>query len=190
MELQQWYEELECVKKHLVTVDPQLAVVFTAVDNSGFKLHTVIKEPYVALIAAIIGQKIRYQTAKDLRGKLYTQLGTTFTPQQLLQANLSFLNTTASTIIHDVTRYIITHNVDLSTEDGIRSLKWVNGIGPWTVETTLLTCLKNWNLFPLGDKFLQVRMKKLYGAKCDMVAISERWAPYKSVVTWYLWRWF
>lgn len=38
----------------------------------------------------------------------------------------------------------------------------VKSIRSWTIETTLLTCLENLNIFKLGDKFLQTRMKKLY----------------------------
>ena len=189
-DINQWYRNLAIISQHLIVLDPQLQQVFTSVNASGFQLHTVIKPPYVALVGAIIGQLISYKTAKKLRGELYTRYGTNFTPLQLLTADLSFLSPRAAVIINDVTQYIVHYNIDLNTEEGIRSLHNVSGIGSWTIDTTLLTCLKHWNLFPLGDVFLQNRMKRLYGVNCDMAAISERWSPYKSIVTWYLWRWF
>ena len=188
-----WYQQLTKVKEYLTIIDPLLQQVFTDVDATGFQLHTVIKKPYTSLIAAIIGQKIIYKLAKQLRGQLYTRYGTDFTPQQMAKADLSFLGATPVTIIRNVTQHIIDNNIELNTERDIQLLARVSGIGSWTVDTTLLTCLMNWNLFPLGDKFLQARMKRLYGANCsmsDIATISERWAPYKSVVTWYLWRWF
>lgn len=185
-----WYEQLETVKSYLLQRDPALRTVFDTVDASGFRLHTVIKDPYPALIGAIIGQKISYTAAKNLRGQLYARYGTTFTPTMLRNSHLSFLGTVPAAIIHSVTEYILNNNIDLSTEIGIRSLMNVSGIGPWTVETTLLTSFKNWDLYPVGDKFLQARMKRLYGPDHDVIAITGKWAPYRSVVTWYLWRWF
>lgn len=185
-----WYQQLTKVKEYLVSIDPVLQQVFTEVDATGFQLHTVVKKPYTALIAAVIGQKITYKLAKQLRGQLYTRYGTDFTPQQIVKADLSFLGATPVTIIRNVTQHIVDNNIELNTETDIQSLSKVSGVGSWTIDTTLLTCLMNWNLFPLGDKFLQARMKRLYGANCNMSSISDRWAPYKSVVTWYLWRWF
>lgn len=185
-----WYSELETIKLHLIQRDPILKQVFDTVDASGWQLHTVIKDPFPALIGAIIGQKISYIAAKNLRGQLYSRFGTVFTPLSLYKQNLSFLGITPATIVHDVTEFILTNNIDLNTELGIRSLTRVKGIGPWTVETTLLTTLKNWDLFPVGDKFLQTRLKRLYGTNYNITALTSQWAPYRSVVTWYLWRWF
>jgi DNA-3-methyladenine glycosylase II len=189
-EMDGWYRQLSIIKNHLISRDSQLSAVFTTVDNSGFLLHTVIKDPYISLIGAIIGQKITYTRAKSLRGELYKRYGNILNPHVIKDADLSFLGTVPATIISNVTTHIIINNVDLNSEQGIRSLSCINGIGSWTIETTLLTCLKNWDLFPLNDKFLQVRMKRLYGNNVDMNHISQQWSPYRSIVTWYLWRWF
>lgn len=192
--LTNWYEQLEMVKEYILIQDPQLKIVFDRVDNEGFQLHTMIKDPYTALICAIIGQKISYKNAKSLRSKLYSTYGNILDPKQIQSSNLSFLDQSTVSKIIGVTNYIINNNIDLTKEEGIRSLESVNGIGLWTIETTLLTCLKNWDIFPLGDKFLQTRIKRLYGITLanieDIKTISSRWSPYKSVVTWYLWRWF
>ncbi len=185
-----WYQSLSEAKNYLVNKDPILDQLFKDVDRTGFMLHTIIKDPYTSLICAIIGQKISYHTAKSLRAQLYSICGNTFTPQQICNTDLSFLGSNTSKIILDVTNYIITNNINLNNENEVRSLIVVKGIGPWTIETTLLTCLTNWDLFPLNDKFLQTRMKRLYGNSCDIKAISNLWSPYKSIVTWYLWRWF
>lgn len=160
-----------------MTKDPKLKEVF---DNSGFKLHTVIKDPYTALVGAIIGQKISYSNARLLRGRLYSKYGINIAPTMLRGQDMSFLGAVPASIIANVTEYIIINNVDLNIEDGIRSLVNVTGVGSWTIDTTLLTCLKHWNLFPLADKFLQTRMKRLYGNGCTMTAISSKWEPYRS----------
>lgn len=188
--MEDWYTELSIVKEFVLSQDPALQHVFDTVDASNFKLHEVIKQPYPALVGAIIGQKIRYTAAKQLRSQLYSLYGTNFTPEMLYRKDLSFLGATPATIIGNVTDYILKHNVDISTEAGIRSLTAVPGIGQWTVETTILTSLMNWNIFPSGDAFIKARMIRLYGKDYNEAEIVSRWNPYKSLVTWYLWRWF
>lgn len=187
--LETWYHELEVIKNYLVIKDPKLKIVFDDVDKSGFELHTVFKKPYPSLIGAILGQKITYLKAKALRSQLYFRYGTDFKPADLQNENLDFLGTVPANIITNVTNYIIINNLDLETEDQIRSLINVNGIGLWTIDTTLLTCLKNWDIFPINDKFLNARLKKLYG-NVDHSNIINNWKPYRSLITWYLWRWF
>jgi 3-methyladenine DNA glycosylase/8-oxoguanine DNA glycosylase len=199
MDSKLWYQQISEIKDYLVTIDGKLKILFDDVDKTGFQIHTVMKEPYPALVGAIIGQKISYSLAKKLRSELYTRYGTIFTPQDLYQKDLSFLGA-AEKIIDNVTTYIVINNIDLSTEDNIRSLVTVNGIGKWTIDATLLTCLTTikcnadntstiWDLFPPNDKFIEARMKKLYGANYD-TRIIDAWSPFRSIVTWYLWRWF
>jgi 3-methyladenine DNA glycosylase/8-oxoguanine DNA glycosylase len=188
--MDEWYSQLSAVKSYLVTKDPGLQVVFDAVDANGFQLHTVIKNPYTALVGAIIGQKISYTKARSLRGELYSRYGASLAPEIIRDADLVFLGQVPATIITAVTEYILVNNVDLETEAGIMSLGEVCGIGSWTLDTVRITCLRNWDVFPLNDVFLQKRMQRLYGVNCDMKSISMNWSPYRSLVTWYLWRWF
>lgn len=75
---------------------------------------------------------------------MYISYGNKFTPFVLRNQDLSFLGPVPATIISDVTEYIVVNNIDINTEEGIRSLTNVQGIGPWTIDTTLLTTLKNW----------------------------------------------
>src|SRR5207237_391925 len=141
---------------YLVALDPPLRIVFSEVDKGHereregmFPLHTVRKEPYTALVGAIIGQKITYKRAKTLRGELYRRFGPELSPDLMQASDLTFLGEgPAAATIKAVTRHILEKGVDLQTEAGIRSLSAVKGIGPWTIETTLLTALMNWDLFP------------------------------------------
>ena len=181
--------QLQALKNEILLRDPKLIPVFNKVDESGFQLFSVIKEPYPALIGAIIGQKIRYELAKNLRSELYKRFGINFTPNQIYNDDLSFLPNDKVKIIKDVTEYILANDLNL-TKENIETLDKVKGIGLWTIQTTLLTCLYDFDIFPLDDKFLQTRMKRIYGNNVNMREISEVWAPYRSLVTWYLWRYF
>src|SRR5436190_10944628 len=118
--------ELKAIKQEILFRDPKLVPVFDKVDQSGFQLYSVIKEPYPALIAAIIGQKIRYEQAKFLRSKFYSVFGTNFTPNQVINADLSFLPSDKVTIIRDVTEFILAKEYTLTKEE-IESLDVVKG---------------------------------------------------------------
>jgi DNA-3-methyladenine glycosylase II len=72
---------------------------------------------------------------------------------------------------------------------------WVElpGIGQWTAEMFLIFNLMRPDIFPLDDIGLQkaVAMHYLSGARPErdeLVRIGERWRPWRSVATWYLWR--
>lgn len=190
LKMEDFYTDLSIAKEYIISQDPKLKLVFDTVDAKGFDLKTVLKQPYPALVGAIIGQKIRYEQARDLRGKLYAIYGVNFTPETLRGQNLAFLGVRTATIIANVTEYIIRNNVDISNEEGMRCVRVVPGIGDWTIQTALLTSLMNWNLFPPGDKFIAARMRKLYGDNYDLNALLRAWAPYATIVTWYFWRWF
>jgi DNA-3-methyladenine glycosylase II len=185
-------QDLSTIKSYLIFVDSVLEELFNHVDAAGFEIHSVMKKPYPALIGSIIGQKISYVNARKLRSQLYSEYGTDFTPDDLLGKDLSYLGS-AVEIITNVTTHILNNHLKLESEDEIRSLIEVKGIGPWTITTTLLTCMNDIyspDLFPLHDKFLETRIKRLYGKDANILEISGKWSPYRSIVTWYLWRYF
>ena len=81
----------------------------------------------------------------------------------------------------------------LSDGEIMKKLTKVRGIGPWTVQNLLLAGLGRSNLFPKADIGVQKAMQKHFklGEKPtseEMDQYSERWEPYLSYATLYLWR--
>ena len=175
------------IKNYLTQRDPKLDQVFSVVDASGWNLTQSIRDPYTSLVSAIIGRRISYKRAREYRRQMFVKYGNTFRPDILIHENLSWLGDDRGEVIHRVSQHIIDFRLSLNNELEIRSLTCIAGIGEWTVQTTLLTAMMNWDIFPSNDKFIQARLRKLYG--CENVN-TELWAPYRSVVAWYLWRWF
>jgi DNA-3-methyladenine glycosylase II len=68
----------------------------------------------------------------------------------------------------------------------------IPGIGRWTAEMYLIFGLKRPDVLALGDAGLQRAAKMLYpkaNANGNVLEkVSERWKPYRSVASWYLWR--
>ena len=77
----------------------------------------------------------------------------------------------------------------------IGELTQVKGIGVWTVQMFLIFCLGRLNVLPVDDLglkkavMLNYKMRKLPDAqRIMMLSNLNRWEPYNSVATWYLWQ--
>ncbi len=159
------------------------------------------KPPYVALIGAILGQKIRYTEAKKLRGHVYSILGNNFTrPELEAKWQQLTLPHDKTTIIQNVNTFLRDKNRSPDFPPGqewmcIQELLSVTGIGPWTLTSTMLVVEPTTDLMPCEDLFIQKRLQKLFSlpkkptAK-EVATMSATWSPYRGIITWYLWRWF
>jgi DNA-3-methyladenine glycosylase II len=81
----------------------------------------------------------------------------------------------------------------MSDEEVVQALIPIRGIGRWTAEMFLIFVLNRTDLLPVDDLGLctqimrAYRMKKYPDAK-TVIRLGERWRPYRSIATWYLWR--
>ena len=69
----------------------------------------------------------------------------------------------------------------------------LRGVGVWTAEMVLIFALLRPDVLPLTDIGLIRAMEKQYSDGREMgtdqiEAISDKWAPWRTVATWYLWR--
>ena len=81
----------------------------------------------------------------------------------------------------------------MSDEDIINDLIQVKGIGRWTAEMFLIFNLCRQDICPYADigmiKGLCKSHNLEYPIKTEkLIKISNKWKPYRSVATWYLWR--
>lgn len=82
---------------------------------------------------------------------------------------------------------------DMDDEAVIAELTAVRGVGRWTAEMFLIFNLMRPDVFPLADLGLQkaVWLHYFEGEKQKpkvLEAFGERWRPWRTVATWYLWR--
>ena len=81
----------------------------------------------------------------------------------------------------------------LSDAEIVERLTAVRGIGPWTVEMLLIFRLARPDVLPATDYgvrkgFARVRGASELPAPKELLAYGERWRPYRSLASWYLWR--
>jgi DNA-3-methyladenine glycosylase II len=77
-------------------------------------------------------------------------------------------------------------------EEIITELTKIKGIGRWTAEMILIFRLARPDILPVDDLGIVKAVQKAYGlrktpAPARVLKIGERWRPYRSVASWYLW---
>ena len=87
-----------------------------------------------------------------------------------------------------------------STDSNLRaSLTAVRGVGPWTCDMFLMFTLGRADILPVGDLGVRKGMAALQGMGAGagtrglpspgrMEELAAKWAPYRSVGSWYMWR--
>jgi DNA-3-methyladenine glycosylase II len=81
----------------------------------------------------------------------------------------------------------------MDNERIIKDLTKIKGIGRWTAEMFLIFNLCRADIFPLDDIGMIKGICKIYELeypikKEELIKIGNKWKPYRSVATWYLWR--
>jgi DNA-3-methyladenine glycosylase II len=79
----------------------------------------------------------------------------------------------------------------MDDDEVIAELTSVTGVGEWTARMQLLFSLGRPDVFPVGDLGIRKGMRALFDAEMsreEMTATAERWAPYRSYASLYLWR--
>ncbi|KAI7832967.1 DNA glycosylase [Kickxella alabastrina] len=84
----------------------------------------------------------------------------------------------------------------MSDEEVSRTLVTVRGIGQWTADMFLIFHLKRPNVLPTVDLAVRKAMCKHFGVAFgkktptheQMVEMGSVWEPYRSVATWYMWK--
>ena len=77
-------------------------------------------------------------------------------------------------------------------DDAVRTeLTDVTGVGTWTANMQLLFSLGREDVFPVGDLGVRKGIDTLFDAdltRAEMIEVAERWRPYRSYASLYLWR--
>lgn len=81
----------------------------------------------------------------------------------------------------------------LSNEEILARLTTIRGVGPWTVEMLLMFKLGRLDVLPASDfgvrkGFALTYRRKELPTPAHLLAHGERWRPYRTIASWYLWR--
>ena len=156
-----------------------------------------------ALINSIIGQQISVSAANSMKKKLFA-LKRNITPRTiknikkidfkkcgLSKQKILYINNIANFFLENK-KFIneINKADDLYIRENLTQIK---GIGNWTVDMFLIFTHGSSNIFPTGDLGFIKAISKHYKKDLPLddkflSSLLQRWSPYSSIATWYLWR--
>lgn len=80
----------------------------------------------------------------------------------------------------------------MAEDDIIETLTRIRGIGRWSVEMLLMFRLGRADVLPVTDLGIQKGFQRTFGGAMPtadkILRRGERWRPYRTVASWYLWR--
>ena len=160
-------------------------------------------DAFSTLARAIVGQQLSVKAAQSVWNRLNNVLSPR-TPRALLalsdeQLRACGLSRAKAVYLKDLAQHFATGalNIDawpvLDDESVIAQLVEVKGIGRWTAEMFLIFYMNRPDVLPLDDIGLQRAVRLHYNrgralSPARMRRIGAKWAPWRSVATWYLWR--
>jgi DNA-3-methyladenine glycosylase II len=165
------------------------------------------QSPYEALLESIAYQSISGKAAATIFGrvKALSASGRAPTPQEMLKlrkpvlrkAGLSGAKILAMKDLAQKTIEGIVPSFEeaqkLTDEELVERFVSVRGIGAWTVEMFLIFRLGRPDVLPVHDLGVKKGWAITYGKKHmpkpkELLAFGERWRPYRTVASWYMWR--
>jgi len=192
---------------HLRAADPALAAIIETVGPFRMELkHS--RSLFGALAEAIVYQQLSNKAAATIYGRveaLYPDATDGFTPRHILKTpdealrgcGLSRAKVLA---VQDLARRV--EGGELPTLDAaeaipdaelIERLVTVRGIGRWSAEMFLMFRLGRPDVLPLDDYSLRKAYAKAFRKRAlpsarTLEKAGEKWRPYRTVASWYLWR--
>jgi len=182
--------------------DPKLARIINIVGK--YQISTT-NNHYQSLIEAIITQQLAGSAAKAISKRFRSLYGKRFPkPIDVLKTSDSKLRKTGLsgmkvTYIKELSKNLESKKLKLgslsklSDEEVVEHLTQVKGIGRWTADMFLMFSLGRMDVLPVGDLGLR-KAVQLYKSSSELPnaaeieKLGEKWRPYRTVATWYLWK--
>ncbi|HEY0060274.1 MAG TPA: DNA-3-methyladenine glycosylase 2 family protein [Flavisolibacter sp.] len=161
------------------------------------------------LCASIISQQLSTKVAAVIFKRFLELYGKKEpAPQQIVDTPFEQLrgiglSNAKALYVLNVAHFCMEHNINdrklkgMSNEEIIDLLTQIKGVGKWTVEMLLMFTLGREDVFAVDDYGIQSAMKKLYRLEDSnkkelreaMLALSQKWSPYRTYACIHLWRW-
>ena len=190
------YDGVELLRK-----DPILGEIIDKVGDYSLKKRT---QHFAVLVESIISQQLATNAAEAIFRrfrKIYPRFPTT---AQILSTRKSKLRKAGLSgmkidYLKDLARNIEEGRLDMkslpkmSDDEVIEHLTQVKGIGRWTAEMFLIFSLGRQDVLPVHDLGLRKGVQMAFSLTelpkpKEVEKLGERWRPYRSIATWYLWK--
>jgi DNA-3-methyladenine glycosylase II len=192
--------------QHLQKADRVLARVIKRVGPCPLAPRRGV-QPWQTLVRSVAFQQLNGTAAETIFTRFLALFPETKfpTPQQIVAApderlRSAGLSRAKTAAIKDIAAKTIAGVVPerraitkLSDAEIVERLTTIRGVGPWTVEMLLMFTLGRPDVLPATDYGVRSGFALIYGLKelpapKEILAHGERWRPYRTVASWYMWR--
>lgn len=191
---------------YLSKVDPVMRRLIVEIGPFTLK-PTIRRSPFESLVRAVAHQQLHDKAAESIL-KRFIRLfpGRKFPrPDDLLAMNVTSIRGAGFShakvsALRDLAAKTLDGTVPttrtiMQCEDEaiVQRLTEVRGIGRWTVEMLLIFQLGRPDVLPINDFGVRNGFRIAYGRRSmptpkHVSRYGERWRPYRTVASWYLWR--
>jgi DNA-3-methyladenine glycosylase II len=197
---------LERARSHLRKADPVLARLIDArptFDPQGWIAELPKMDLFGALLFQVVGQQLSVAATRLTMKRIEALFGGRLPspvellaarPESLRQAGLSWRKVAT---LRELAERLSDGRLDPDTlsklpdDEVVAALTAISGIGPWTVQGALIVALRREDVVLPGDLALRKAIRRAYEldhlpSQAEVLAIAEKWRPYRSVATGYL----
>jgi len=198
-----WLAQARCYLRH---ADPVLARLINDqpdFDPRAWMAQLPPMDLYGALLFQVTGQQLSVPATRRTLARIQALFGghlpapaelLAVDPSQLRQAGLSWRKIST---LRDLATRLTDGRLDqdvlsiLPDDELMAELTAISGIGPWTVQGAMLIALQREDVVLPGDLALRKAVQAAYQldhlpAQEEVLAIAEKWRPYRSLATSYL----
>ena len=181
--------------------DTQLAKIIDAVGSCRLERGA---QGFIALVYSIIGQQLSNSSAKAIRSRFDALFDDNINPQLLMEIGYEELRRVGMSrmkaeCLQSLAEHVLAGDINFSELEGmgdeeiIKALTQIKGVGRWTAEMYLIFSLGRLDIFPIDDLSIRTSMARVYNMtggslKSQAEMIAGKWRPYRTVASWYLYR--
>lgn len=181
--------------------DPILGKIIDSVGDYSLKRRN---HHFAVLVESIISQQLATNAAEAIFMRFRNLYPKFPTASQILGTKKSKLRSVGLSSMKAEYLKNLARNVEngrvnirllskMNDEDVIEHLTQVKGIGRWTAEMFLIFSLGRPDVLPVHDLGLRKGIQMAFSLRelpkpRQVEELGERWRPYRSIATWYLWK--
>jgi DNA-3-methyladenine glycosylase II len=197
---------LRQAREHLRAADPVLARLIDErpeFDPRAWLAELPPMDLYGALLFQVTGQQLSVLATRRIIGRIEDMFGGRLPePAELLAVDPATLRAAGLSwrkigTLRELAERLSDGRLDpdelsrLPDDELIAELTTISGIGPWTVQGALILALQREDVVLPGDLALRKAVRAAYGldhlpTEQEVLAIAEKWRPYRSLATSYL----
>ena len=189
---------------HLKSVDPVMAGVIDAVGKCTLTPRTEWTH-FDALLRSIVYQQLSGKAAATIHGRVLELVGDgAGAPKRIVGTShekfrAAGLSNAKANYVRNLAEHVLDGSLpveslhELSDEEIIAALTQVKGIGTWSAQMFLMFRLGRPDILPATDLGVQKGVQRAYKLRklptpAQVLRRGAKWAPYRTVASWYMWR--